>query len=74
MFTFHGFLLSHIPAPLCVCVCVCVCIMCACAGSLQLCPILYDPVDSSSLGSSVHGILEARVLEWVAMPSSRGSS
>jgi len=31
-------------------------------------------VDCSPPGSSVHGILQARILEWVAMPSSRGSS
>ena len=31
-------------------------------------------MDCSLSGSSVHGILQARVLEWVAMPSSRGSS
>ena len=31
-----------------------------------------DPMDCSPLGSSVHGILQARILEWVAMPSSRG--
>ena len=41
---------------------------------LQLCPTLRDPVDCSLIGSSVHGILQARRLEWVAMPSSRGSS
>ena len=41
--------------------------------SLQLCPTLCDPMDYSSSGSSVHGILQARILEWVAMPSSRGS-
>ena len=35
---------------------------------------LCDPVDYSSPGSSVHGILQARILEWVAMPFSRGSS
>ena len=35
---------------------------------------LYDPMDHSPPGSSVHGILQARILEWVAMPSSRGSS
>ena len=35
---------------------------------------LYDPIECSSLGSSVHGILQVRILEWVAMPSSRGSS
>ena len=44
------------------------------AKSLQSCPILCDPTDCSPLGSSVHGILQARVLEWVTMPSSRGSS
>ena len=43
------------------------------AKSLQLCPTLYNPMDYSSVASSVHGILEARILEWVAMPSSRGS-
>ena len=47
---------------------------CGCAKSLQSCPTLWDPVDCSLLGSSVHGILQVRILEWVAMPSSRGSS
>jgi len=42
--------------------------------SLQSCPTLCDPMDGSPLGSSVHGILQARILEWVAMPSHRGSS
>ena len=41
---------------------------------LQLCPTLCNPIDCSPPGSSVHGILQARILEWVAMPSSRGSS
>ena len=45
-----------------------------CAKSLQLCPILGDPMDCSPPGSSVHGILQTRILEWVAMPFSRGSS
>ena len=40
----------------------------------QSCPTLCDPMDCSPPGSSVHGILQERVLEWVAMPSSRGSS
>ena len=40
----------------------------------QSCPALCDPVDCSPPGSSVHGILQARILEWVALPSSRGSS
>jgi len=40
----------------------------------QWCPTLYNPMDWSPPGSSVHGILQARVLEWVAIPFSRGSS
>ena len=40
----------------------------------QPCPTLCGPVDCSPPGSSVHGLLQARRLEWVAMPSSRGSS
>ena len=36
-------------------------------------PTLRNPVDCSPPGSSVHGILQARILEWVTMPSSRGS-
>ena len=45
-----------------------------CAQSLKSCPTLYDPMDCSPPGSSVHGILQAKILEWVAMPFSRGSS
>ena len=45
-----------------------------CVQSLQSCLTLGDPMDCSPPGSSVHGILQARILEWVAMPSSRGSS
>ena len=48
--------------------------LCMHAKSLQLCLTLHDPMDCSLPGSSVHGILLARILEWVAMPSSRGSS
>ena len=44
------------------------------AKSLQLYQTLCDPMDYSPPGSPVHGILQARILEWVAMPSSRGSS
>ena len=40
----------------------------------QSCLSLCNPIDYSSPGSSVHGILQARILEWVAKPSSRGSS
>ena len=42
------------------------------AQSIQPCPTLCDHMDCSPPGSSVHGILQARILEWVAMPSSRG--
>ena len=50
------------------------CRQCVCAKSLQSCPTLCDPVDCSPPGSSVHGILQARILEWVTMPFSRGPS
>ena len=48
------------------CICVCVCLV------AQSCPALCNPTDYS--GSSVHGILQARILEWVAVSFSRGSS
>ena len=48
----------------CVCVCVCVCVKVA-----QSCLTVCDPMDYK-----VHGILQARILEWVAFPFSRGSS
>ena len=54
---------------MCVCVCVCVCVL-----GTQLCPTLWDPMDCSPLGSSVHGILQARILEWVAILFSRDLS
>ena len=41
--------------------------MYVCAKLLQLCPTLCNPMDCSPLGSSVHGILQARILEWVTM-------
>ena len=43
--------------------------MCVC---VQSCPTLHDPMDCSPPGSSVHGIFQTRILEWVAI-SSRGS-
>ena len=49
----------------CVCVCVCVCVK-----SLQLCPTLCNLTDCSSLGSSVHGILQARILRRLPSPPS----
>ena len=42
----------------------------AAAKSLQSCSTLCDPIDGSPPGSSVHGILQARILEWVAISSS----
>ena len=47
---------------------------CTHAKSLQLYLTLCDPMDRSWPGSSVHGILQARILEWVAISTSRGSS
>ena len=44
------------------------------AKLLQSCPTLCDPMDYSPPSYSVHGILQARILQWVAIPSSRGSS
>ena len=44
------------------------------AKSLQLCPTLCDPVNRSPAGASVYGILQARILQWFFVPSSRGSS
>ena len=38
----------------------------------QLCSTLFDPRDCNPPDSSIHGILRARILEWVAMPSSKG--
>ena len=48
--------------------------MCRHAELLQSCLTLCNPMDCSLPGSSVHGMLQARILEWVAMPSSRRSS
>ena len=48
--------------------------VCMHVQSLQSCLTLCDPMDCSPPGSSVHGILQARILEWVAIPFSRESS
>ena len=45
----------------------------AAAKSLQSCPILCDPIDGSPTGSTVPGILQARILEWVAISFSNAS-
>ena len=49
--------------------CVCVCVLVA-----QICPTLWNPIDCSLPGSSVHEILQARILDWIVIPSSRWSS
>ena len=51
-------------------ICVCVCSN----KSLQSCPTLCSPMNCSSPGSSVHGIFQARILEQIAISSSRGPS
>ena len=51
------------------CVCVCVCVLVA-----QSCLTLCDPTDCSPPGFSVHGILQAQILEWIDIPFSRGTS
>ena len=45
-----------------------------CVSVAQSCLTLCNPMDSSLPGSSIHGISQARTLEWAAIPSSRGSS
>ena len=45
-----------------------------CVFIVESCTVLFDPMDYSSPGSSVRGILQARIVEWVASPFSRGSS
>ena len=57
-----------------MCVCVCVCVYMFKMLLNRLCLTPCDPMDYSLPGSSVHGILQARILEWVAIPFSRGSS
>ena len=47
---------------------------CIRAKLLQLCLTLWDPLDCSLPGTFVHGVLQARVLEWFTLPFSRGSS
>ena len=48
--------------------------LCSWAKLLHSCPTLCSPMDCSPQGSSVHGILQARIVKWAATPSSRGSS
>ena len=47
---------------------------CVPAQLLQLCPIVCNPIGCSLPGSSVHGIFQVRILEWIAISFSKGSS
>ena len=62
----------------CVCVCVCVCARARARTHTRMnalsCLVLCDPMDCNLPGSSVHGISQARIQEWVAISFSRGSS
>ena len=49
-------------------------VACMCTKSLQSCPTLCNSVECSPPGFSVHGILQVRILDWLATLSSRGSS
>ena len=53
---------------LCVCMCVCGCVLVT-----QLYQTLCDSMGYSPPGSSLHGILQARILEWITIPFSKGS-
>ena len=48
--------------------------VCVYAKLLQSCPTLCDPMHCSPPGSSIYGILQARILQWIAVPSPQGSS
>ena len=54
-----------------MCMCVCYTHVCFHAKSLQSCLTLYDHRECNLPGYSIHGILQSRTLEWVAVPSSR---
>ena len=49
-------------------------IACVCVLVAQSCPILCDPMNCSPPASPVHGILQAKIWEWVIIPFSQGSS
>ena len=53
---------------------MCMCVYVYVSVCVQLCLTLCNPIDYSLPGSSAHGILQARILEWVVISSSRGSS
>ena len=67
---FHFVFFSHVPESVTANILLCYC----CCLVTQSCLTLYDPMDCCMLGSSVHGMSQARTLEWVPSFSSRGSS
>ena len=69
--TMHFYFVCHSVWIIYLTMWVCVCCVCSVTRS---CLTVCDPMDCSPLGSSVHGIFQARILEWVAISSSRGSS
>ena len=67
----------HIKLTVCVCVyvynvCVCACVY-TCTCLLSCVRLFYDPMDCSPPGFSIHGIFQARILEWIAIAFSRES-
>ena len=67
-------LLNHAKAAPFTAFLVCFTVYCCCCLVAKLCPTLWDPMDCSPPGSSVHGISQARILECIAISFSRGSS
>ena len=66
---FQGIFPTQIKPPI-----SCISCICCCCSVTQSCPTLCNPMDYSPPGSSVHGIFQARILGWVAIPFSRVSS
>ena len=69
---FKTYIMEILYINMCVCVCVCVCVRAR--ARAQSCLTLHHSVDCSPPGSSVCGILQARILEWIGISFSRGSS
>ena len=69
-----GIYLLQVSVCVCVCVCVYVCVCMPVRLVCQSCQTICGSMDSSPPGSPVHGVLQARRLEWVATSFSRGSS
>ena len=68
VFNPHNIFMWCVYVCMCVCVCVCVCVRVSVA---QLCLTLCEPLDYNPPGSSIHGILQAIILKWVAISFSK---